>query len=132
MKNFILIVSIVLVSSPVVVTQTSPLANGVIIEQSECWKDPYNTYDDYVVERKARFVKETGEAKAQGFQKDYMTDIAKRLLSKPAFEQRKSFAGFECVRIKYMSDGLKVVGIIWKPTNTAGKKLPLVIYNRGG
>jgi hypothetical protein len=61
-----------------------------------------------------------------------MTDIAKRLLSKPVFEQRKGFAGFECKRIKYMSDGLKVVGIIWKPKDTSGIKLPLVIYNRGG
>ncbi len=61
-----------------------------------------------------------------------MAAFAKRVLSKEDFQQRKAFAGFECQRIKYMSDGLKVVGIIWKPKDTKGRKLPLVIYNRGG
>lgn len=31
-----------------------------------------------------------------------------------------------------MSDGFKIVGFIYKPKQTAGKKLPVVIFNRGG
>jgi dipeptidyl aminopeptidase/acylaminoacyl peptidase len=106
--------------------------NGDVVEQSECWKDPFTSYEQYVAAMKARYTRETEAARTEGFERDYMTDIAKRLYSKEEFAQRNAFAGFECKRLKYMSDGLKVVGIIWKPKDTAGKKLPLVIYNRGG
>lgn len=43
-----------------------------------------------------------------------------------------AYAGFECFRIRYVSDGLKVVGYLWKPKHTGGTKMPLVIFNRGG
>lgn len=106
--------------------------SGEIVEQSECWKDPYTNYEQYVTGMKARYTRETEAAKSEGFQRDYMTDITKRIYSKEEFQQRNAFAGFQCMRVKYMSEGLKVVGIIWKPKDTAGRKLPLVIYNRGG
>jgi len=106
--------------------------NGAIVEQGECWKDPLTAYEKYVGGAKGAFAQETEAAKEEGFERDYTTDFAKRLWSKEDFEQRRAFAGFECRRVKYMSDGLKVVGIIWKPKETTGKKLPLVIYNRGG
>ena len=48
------------------------------------------------------------------------------------FGRRESFADYDCRKIKYMSDGLKIVGFIWKPKNISGRKLPLVIVNRGG
>jgi dipeptidyl aminopeptidase/acylaminoacyl peptidase len=38
----------------------------------------------------------------------------------------------ECRRIVYRSDGLDVVAFLWKPKTTEGKKLPLIIFNRGG
>jgi dipeptidyl aminopeptidase/acylaminoacyl peptidase len=53
-------------------------------------------------------------------------------LSREEFERRSFYTGVDCQRIVYLSDGLKVVGYIWKPKVSAGKKLPLVIYNRGG
>ncbi|HEV8487233.1 MAG TPA: hypothetical protein VGV87_27040 [Blastocatellia bacterium] len=59
-------------------------------------------------------------------------NLTAHLLSKEEFERQKAYVGFECLRIKYMSDGLKVVGFIWKPKNTEGKKLPLIIVNHGG
>lgn len=37
----------------------------------------------------------------------------------------------ECYRIKYLSDGLKVVGFIVKP-KLENAKFPVLIYNRGG
>jgi len=37
----------------------------------------------------------------------------------------------DCLRIKYSSDGLKVVGFVLKPRGFQGK-LPVLIYNRGG
>jgi dipeptidyl aminopeptidase/acylaminoacyl peptidase len=37
----------------------------------------------------------------------------------------------ECYRVKYWSDGLKVVGYFLKPRGDSGR-LPVLIYNRGG
>jgi len=37
----------------------------------------------------------------------------------------------ECYKIKYLSDGLKVVGFVVKPKATASK-YPVIIFNRGG
>jgi dipeptidyl aminopeptidase/acylaminoacyl peptidase len=37
----------------------------------------------------------------------------------------------ECYKIKYLSDGLKVVGFIVKP-KTENSKFPIIIFNRGG
>jgi dipeptidyl aminopeptidase/acylaminoacyl peptidase len=59
-------------------------------------------------------------------------DFEKRILSREEFEKRKAYDGIDCQRIEYLSDGLKVVGYIWKPKNSEGKKLPLIIFNRGG
>lgn len=55
-----------------------------------------------------------------------------RLPTEAAYEWRRGYEGFECQRIRYLSDGLRVVGYIWKPQEMRGKKLPLIIFNRGG
>jgi dipeptidyl aminopeptidase/acylaminoacyl peptidase len=133
MKKAQILFAVILVCLCVFTARAQATAqNGAIIEQGACWADPFVGYEQYVGAMRARFARETDAAKAEGFQRDYMADFTKRLFSKEDFERRKAFAGLECQRVKYMSDGLKVVGIIWKPKDTAGKKLPLVIYNRGG
>jgi len=38
----------------------------------------------------------------------------------------------ECLRIRYMSDGLQVVGYIVRPRRTSQRGYPVIIYNRGG
>jgi tetratricopeptide (TPR) repeat protein len=43
-----------------------------------------------------------------------------------------SALGLELSKIKYTSDGLKIVGFVYKPAHTSGQKLPAVIFNRGG
>jgi dipeptidyl aminopeptidase/acylaminoacyl peptidase len=59
-------------------------------------------------------------------------DLEARAVSRAEFEQYKAYAGGECFRIAYRSDGLKVTGYLWKPKHTGGRKLPLIIFNRGG
>lgn len=43
----------------------------------------------------------------------------------------KLSAGIECYKIKYLSDGLKVVGFVLKPKDES-RKYPVMIFNRGG
>ena len=71
-------------------------------------------------------------AETEGYKVNYLQNFDRFILSRDEFDRRESFSDYECRKIKYMSDGLKVVGFIWKPTKTAGKKLPVVIVNRGG
>ena len=106
--------------------------NGVIVENVPCAANTVGTFEQYVESSKKAYVEEVGSAKSEGFTMENPADLAKYLLSKDEFERRKSYKGFECQRIKYLSDGLKVVGYIWKPKKTNGKKLPIIIYNRGG
>lgn len=54
------------------------------------------------------------------------------LPTKGEYEHRQAYEGFECRKIEYRSDRLKVRGYIWKPQNIEGKNLPLIIFNRGG
>ncbi len=71
-------------------------------------------------------------SKRDGIKLEMPTDFSKLTLSRDEFERRKVYKGIDCQKIKYMSDGLKVVGYIWKPKNSEGKKLPVIIFNRGG
>ena len=60
------------------------------------------------------------------------TALRPLLPSREEFEKRRAYQGFECERITYLSDGLTVTGYLWKPVDTAGRKLPLIVFNRGG
>ncbi|HVG34079.1 MAG TPA: prolyl oligopeptidase family serine peptidase [Pyrinomonadaceae bacterium] len=47
-------------------------------------------------------------------------------------EKMRTSPELELLKITYMSDGLKIKGFIYKPKATTGKKLPTIIFNRGG
>jgi dipeptidyl aminopeptidase/acylaminoacyl peptidase len=44
----------------------------------------------------------------------------------------RTHEGFDCRSIRYMSDGLEINGLLYKPVATVGRLLPIVILNRGG
>lgn len=106
--------------------------DGTIVEQTVCLPNVVGTYEQYVEAAKSGYVRTIENAKREGIRLEMPNDFSKRLLSREEFERRKTYTGIDCRRIKYLSDGLKVVGYIWKPKNNDGKKLPLIIFNRGG
>jgi dienelactone hydrolase len=61
-----------------------------------------------------------------------LADRFKNAYPKEAVEKMRASADLELLKIKYMSDGLKIVGFIYKPKVTTGKRLPAIIFNRGG
>jgi dienelactone hydrolase len=63
---------------------------------------------------------------------EQLSDDFRDFYTKEAVEKVRNSSDLELLRIKYMSDGLKIVGFIYKPRQTAGKKLPVIIFNRGG
>jgi acetyl esterase/lipase len=60
------------------------------------------------------------------------TSLTRRFYSKAEYDLAKANASTECLRIQYLSDGLKVVGFLVKPRDPEGRRYPVIIYNRGG
>ena len=58
--------------------------------------------------------------------------FTKRFYSREEFERARNNRSIECLRIQYLSDGLKITGFIVKPRGAEGKRYPAIIYNRGG
>src|SRR5438552_17121485 len=111
--------------------RNSAADSGVIIEQTPCAPNSV-TYEQFLERFKQRQTEDVEAAKREGVTIKPDLRLISRLPSKYEYERRRTYAGLECQRIRYLSDGLKVVGYIWKPKNTIGKKLPVIIYNRGG
>lgn len=61
-----------------------------------------------------------------------LPDNVKAAYSKESVERMRGSADLELLKIKYLSDGLKIVGFIYKPKRAEGQKLPAIIFNRGG
>src|SRR3712207_2882131 len=59
---------------------------------------------------------------------EQVPDRFKQLYGREAVERVRNSPGLELLKIKYMSDGLKVPGFVYKPKETAGRKLPAVIW----
>lgn len=47
------------------------------------------------------------------------------------YEKAVGDTKFEFEKLKYLSDGLKVVAYVYRPRQTGGSKFPVIIFNRG-
>ena len=56
----------------------------------------------------------------------------RRVYSRQEYETARRSHTVQCQRITYLSDGLQVVGFIVRPLAAEGKRLPVIVYNRGG
>lgn len=127
-----LLIVIILLCTSIVAAQNAAVSNGSIVEQTPCAPNPIRTYEQYVEAFKRGQATEVEAAQREGFHMEIPADISQGLLSREEFARRRAYVGFECRRLTYLSDGLKVVGFLWKPQDTAGKQFPLIIFNRGG
>lgn len=58
------------------------------------------------------------------------TDV-ENYASKESYQRAVNDRDFELQKLKYMSDGLKVVAYLYQPVRVEGRKLPAIIFNRG-
>ena len=58
------------------------------------------------------------------------TDV-ERYADQASYETAVGDTNFEFQKLKYMSDGLKVVAYLYKPRRIDGRQLPAIIFNRG-
>jgi dipeptidyl aminopeptidase/acylaminoacyl peptidase len=114
-----------------------PGLDGSLVEQTLC---PPNrvSYERWLRGTERGYRQEVAEARRAGVAMQPFEAVAPRLLSREEYEHRRAYEGFECRRLTYWSDGLRVTAYLWKPKDAtgsagaAGKKLPLILYLRGG
>jgi dipeptidyl aminopeptidase/acylaminoacyl peptidase len=58
------------------------------------------------------------------------TDI-ENYASKDTYQRAVNDSNFEFQKLKYMSDGLKVIAYLYKPVRVSGRKFPAIVFNRG-
>jgi dipeptidyl aminopeptidase/acylaminoacyl peptidase len=83
----------------------------------------FNSDDGSVVERQAYTFPSYEKALQATNVKDYAT--------KEAYQCAINDSDFEFQKLKYMSDGLKVIAYLYKPARAGGRKYPAIIFNRG-
>jgi len=59
------------------------------------------------------------------------TDDIKNYVSRDEYQRAVNDSYFEFQKLKYMSDGLKVVAYLYKPVRVSGRKFPAIVFNRG-
>jgi dipeptidyl aminopeptidase/acylaminoacyl peptidase len=97
--------------------------NGKLLEQTP-YKIPVASYQEWIDGLQSRAPADARDTPfdAQTFRRNNPPELYARL---------QKGEGVECFKLKYLSDGLQVVGYLIKPKTIKGK-LPVVIYNRGG
>jgi dipeptidyl aminopeptidase/acylaminoacyl peptidase len=140
--------ALLLLAASLATAQEARGPDGRIVEQARCASHS-QTYAAYVLRHRdkqvAALVREEawfrGLARpARGDSLAYEHERAAILALRPLPQLRYDSAfhsgAFECLRVRYLSDGLRVVGFIYRPVDTASgavpRRYPVIIYNRGG
>lgn len=129
-----LIASLALLISAPPARAATGAADGTLLSSRPCPPNPIRSYDDYVSAVRAELTSEAALAREENIAMPAIGEarLSASLLSPAEVQSHVAYSGFECREISYASGGLKIAGLLWKPIDTAGKKLPLVIALRGG
>lgn len=107
-------------------------SDGQILTTTAC-ASAAQTYREWLAYQEKDYVAETNAGRDKfGIEMKPFSALRPALQSEEEFDRRRNEKSFTCERITYLSDGLTVVGYIWRPVNVTRRKLPLIVYNRGG
>lgn len=103
---------------------------GIVAREPCPTREP--DYGDYRARQMANHRQEAAAAKAQGLAMRPREVAESAILSEAEYLARGG-SGMTCERLTYLSDGLKVIGYLWKPADAQpGDRLPLLVFHRGG
>jgi len=106
-----------------------PAGDGTVLEQAPCPAYAAPTYDAAVASAKQFHAEEVTAARREGI--TMRTPVA--YATPEEFAQGvKASQSVDCTRIVYRSDGLRVAGLIWRPKDQGSRRLPLIVFVRGG
>lgn len=107
-------------------------AAAIALQRTACEATEKPDFRRYRERQLATVASEQSAARTQRLPVRTVVD-ADRDLGNEADYVARTRAGVRCERIEYTSDGLRVRGFLWTPSNVAiGQKLPLIVFNRGG
>lgn len=108
--------------------------DGTLLSSIPCTPRSDTSFEQHGERIRAGLEEEKKLAAVEGFAMADADPVALlRAIGTPeAHAEHVAYAGFECRQIVYASGGLKIAGFLYKPVATDGKKLPVVVYLRGG
>jgi dipeptidyl aminopeptidase/acylaminoacyl peptidase len=65
------------------------------------------------------------------YEKALQATRVKEYATKEEYQRAVSDSNFEFQKLKYMSDGLKVVAYLYKPARVGNRQFPAIVFNRG-
>lgn len=109
------------------------LRDGQLLSREPCPASG-SSYADYRARVADQWRLDDTGARAQGLRIRPLADFLAALPTETEYAERKAYAGFECERLTYASDGLRVVAYYWRPSKPGpdSGRLPLILFNRGG
>ncbi|ALE17183.1 putative peptidase [Altererythrobacter epoxidivorans] len=126
--------SILLAFVAVAPASATDLPDGTLISSEPCEPMRDMTHALYLKRQKLAVSREIAFAEREGIAMPPIPDalLMQASLTEDQLAERLAYEGFECREIRYASGGLEIAGFLWKPVDTAGEALPLIIANRGG
>jgi dipeptidyl aminopeptidase/acylaminoacyl peptidase len=121
-----------LAASPASAQTDAP--DGTLLSSEPCPPNPIRSHEDFVRTIREDLDREVEAARKRNLVMPPISDarLAAALPGRAIVEEQLAYRGFECRVISYASGGLRIGGLIWKPIDTQGKRLPLLIALRGG
>lgn len=120
-------------AAPTAASNAAPAAAypaDVVAREACPARDP--DYADYRSRQMANYRQEAAAAQAQGLVMRTPAEAEAAIIGAEEYAARGA-PGVSCERITYLSDGLRVVGYLWRPTAARpGDRLPLLVFHRGG
>ena len=83
----------------------------------------FDTIDGSIVERKIYSF--------PSYERSVETTDVENYASKEAYQNAVNDPDFEFQKLKYISDGLKVIAYLYKPVRVGERKFPAIVFNRG-
>ena len=89
-------------------------------------------YTQYLERQLATYRQEAAAAVKLGMTMRDEAAARAGLLTAREYAQRHRRGQVSCARLSYRSDGLKVIGYLWRSQRRAKAPQPILIFNRGG
>lgn len=115
-------------------TAATDAPDGTLLTSTPCPPRSDLSFAQREAEIRAQLAEEKQLAAEEGFvMPDADAAALRRAIGTPgAHAERAAYVGLECRQIVYASGGLKIAGFLYKPVGKPDRKLPVIIYLRGG
>ena len=112
---------------------TATARDGALLSREPCTASG-STHADYRKRVAEQWQADAAAAGSQGLPIRPLDQFLASALSENDYRERKAYEGFQCERLTYSSDGLRVVAYLWRPARVppSSGRLPLILFNRGG